>query len=484
MTEEAGADAPEWVIGTQTLLGAIIKRPKLTPALLQKPPFRFLHDIVTEVTKATGFAQGLFDGDELQSAKIKEKEAKLSYLNKIIKCVEFASNSTIQIRPGKVVAGMEAENTNAFLQQLAKAATSGVDSASAVERALALSDGAAAPPAQPSYAPPSLETAAPPPAMPAPPPPLPVAPPAPALAALGMGDGSGVAPPAAPLSTATPAAPPPAAPPPTMPTASTGTEGALQQMVSAQPTRKSEEEATTTDETKPERPRTARRAPPKLASNEVKVDKPRGWGGSEGAPPSGVILEGGADDDGDETIMMVDQAGETVDTTSMLGEGGEGHGKLVRNLLEAKNEMEAADDKDEKKEEDAGDGGIILGSKKANTGANRLPTKTEINSLRATIQTLCQSCNPLGRCLEYVQEDMEAMSKELETWRALRRIKLSELADEESKTESSLVALQNELANVENQVKDKRAQIRFYKAAIVRNDATIERLLGQVVQAG
>ncbi len=67
----ADEDAPEWVTQTQQTLGELIKRPKLTGALLQKPPFRFLHDIVSEVTKVTGFASGLYQEDELQSAKIK-----------------------------------------------------------------------------------------------------------------------------------------------------------------------------------------------------------------------------------------------------------------------------------------------------------------------------------------------------------------------------------------------------------------------------
>jgi hypothetical protein len=66
---------PQWVQDTKSTLGTLIKRPKLTDPLLQKPPFRFLHDIVSEVTKATGFGAGLYDGDEQNSAKIKVRRS-------------------------------------------------------------------------------------------------------------------------------------------------------------------------------------------------------------------------------------------------------------------------------------------------------------------------------------------------------------------------------------------------------------------------
>lgn len=40
----------EIIKNTQTSLGKYVKRPPLTDKLLKKPPFRFLHDIVTTVS--------------------------------------------------------------------------------------------------------------------------------------------------------------------------------------------------------------------------------------------------------------------------------------------------------------------------------------------------------------------------------------------------------------------------------------------------
>lgn len=41
-----------------------------------------------------------------------------------------------------------------------------------------------------------------------------------------------------------------------------------------------------------------------------------------------------------------------------------------------------------------------------------------MNKLREEIQKLCQTTNPLGKCIEYIQEDLESMEKEYRMWKA------------------------------------------------------------------
>ena len=118
---------------TKELVGALIRRPKLSDKLLGKPPFRFLHDIISEITKQTGFAADLFSPEELQSENVKEKDAKIKYLDKIIQLVGIHLNTILEVKSQKVVAGLEAVNTNRFLQLLAVAATHMPDSSISVQ---------------------------------------------------------------------------------------------------------------------------------------------------------------------------------------------------------------------------------------------------------------------------------------------------------------------------------------------------------------
>eukprot|EP01136_Pigoraptor_vietnamica_P034554 Opistho-1_new@98651 len=122
---------------TQKALGSIIKKPALTDKLLSKPPFRYLHDVISEYIRATGLLQGLYSAEELVSDNVTSKEAKVAFLQKAIDAVCFMLDEPCSARPTKIVAGQEADRTNEFLQMLAKAHANKCDDADAVKRVTA-----------------------------------------------------------------------------------------------------------------------------------------------------------------------------------------------------------------------------------------------------------------------------------------------------------------------------------------------------------
>ncbi|XP_071534820.1 uncharacterized protein IFT54 isoform X3 [Panulirus ornatus] len=130
------AVSPEVLKRTQEELGKYIKKPPLTDKLLNKPPFRFLHDIVNAIICETGFLSGLFSDEELSSQNIKDKEAKVAFLQKCIDATILATGENLAVRPSKIVAGHEADKTNEWLQALARAVAQNIDSSTAVQQVL------------------------------------------------------------------------------------------------------------------------------------------------------------------------------------------------------------------------------------------------------------------------------------------------------------------------------------------------------------
>ncbi|XP_047994729.1 LOW QUALITY PROTEIN: TRAF3-interacting protein 1 [Leguminivora glycinivorella] len=119
---------------TQTSLGKYVKRPPLSDKLLKKPPFRFLHDIITTVLKTTGFFEGLFEEDELVSDNVKDRESKILFLNKVISVVGLANGKPLSVKPSKIVAGQEPDKTNELLQCLAQVLDKKISSDEAVRK--------------------------------------------------------------------------------------------------------------------------------------------------------------------------------------------------------------------------------------------------------------------------------------------------------------------------------------------------------------
>ncbi|XP_055257779.1 TRAF3-interacting protein 1 isoform X10 [Moschus berezovskii] len=121
---------------TQEALGKVIRRPPLTEKLLNKPPFRYLHDIITEVIRMTGFMKGLYTDVEMKSDNVKDKDAKISFLQKAIDVVVIVSGEPLLAKPARIVAGLEPERTNELLQRIGKCCLSKLCSDEAVKRVL------------------------------------------------------------------------------------------------------------------------------------------------------------------------------------------------------------------------------------------------------------------------------------------------------------------------------------------------------------
>ncbi|NXC14972.1 MIPT3 protein, partial [Corythaeola cristata] len=122
---------------TQESLGQVIRKPPLTDRLLSKPPFRYLHDVITEVIRVTGFMKGLYTDFELKSDNVKDKDAKISFLQKAIDAVVMVTGEPLAVKPARVVAGHEPEKTNEFLQAIGKCCLNKLSSDVAVRKILA-----------------------------------------------------------------------------------------------------------------------------------------------------------------------------------------------------------------------------------------------------------------------------------------------------------------------------------------------------------
>lgn len=431
-------------VTTQALLGAIITRPKLTEKLLGKPPFRFLFDIVVEVVKATGFAEGLYSADELDPANVQEKDQKLSFLEKIIKLVGIQLNTMVAAKPARIIGGHDAQDTNNFLQLLAVAARNIPDSRDAVRSVLDLGGG-----------------------------------------------GGGAPAPSAPAPRAEEKLPPSASP--VAQAKNTGAKATEERREVGEDRTAPAEDGEGGDEIKRStRPTTARRRPPKVkdGAKEVAVRDVA----PAGKKTQGIMIDGQGGDDDDDVVPEEKRLADEVKAEAKGGAGGP-QSKLVQDILGRQAEQEAARKTgaavpeaavEETKGEDGSGGGIRI-SRLRKTGADKgksAPGTTpgtfndgDMDRLRGAIQVLVQHTGPLGTCMDYVQEDISLMTAELQRWEEECRRFEGEVDGEKRKSRDGLQPLQVELAELEEQLLEQHARISSTKAAIARNDERIQQIL-------
>ena len=396
----AGSEA-YWAATQSVLQGGdppLVRKPKLTENLLKKPPFRFLHDVISEVIRSTGFAQDLFDEHESNSKNVKDKESKVAYLNKIVDYVFEASGTRVPVRPLKVLAGLEPELTNQFLQLLGTTASSGrggsaEDEAKGKENKVPVEGDAVGDDSIAEVAPPQQQQQQ-----------------------KKAEDDAGER--------------------------KKGRSMPRPEFVQREePQKPALEEASNDQASLPprplQRPMSARKAPPKVKSNVEDDSKVTvmtsatsgadammsGKGGRPNSGAKGILKEGESDDEEDdgETELIMGEDGVGPSDFNMLD--AQQGGKLVRDIVETAQNIETLDS-ERTKQQQAGDGqskpkGIILGRRRsiaAEVSAKSVEKTEDMEKVRSAIQKFCQSTSPLVTSIESLQEDVEQMMREAKYW--------------------------------------------------------------------
>ncbi|KAG5470548.1 hypothetical protein LSCM1_01792 [Leishmania martiniquensis] len=129
-----------------------LKSPELTPKLLKRPPFRFIHDIISSIDARFAVYNHVIPAELRNSAQVDTKEKKIEYLTLLIRYINTLMRVELDVNPKKIVSGHEPEKTNIFLQYAAAA----VGYAQQEKGARATSAATQARVASPSSSPPKL----------------------------------------------------------------------------------------------------------------------------------------------------------------------------------------------------------------------------------------------------------------------------------------------------------------------------------------
>lgn len=415
---------------TLKLLEPIITRPKLTDKLLGKPPFRFLHDIISEVIKQTSFASGLYDTTESDSSKVTDKNAKITYLAKLVKLVGIQLNTIVEARPTKIVSGLEPNNTNRLLQLFAVAASFAPNSDHAVRAVLASGEFQGCRPAVPS----SLEIK---------------------CDVMPVEEKQGLA-------------------------------GETTSNVGS----KSYDDAKTGGKTSPvskdedppqsklsARPTTARRRPPIYKDHLVEDNH-----GPKLERNTTIMVDIIDDDDNDgdhddgNTICNASNTKVLVATNDVVV-AADGKSKLVREIQEE----ERAAARRGFEEIGQSSGGIRFGRiDHATTGSKDKVHETDLNEIQRTVQVLCQSTNPIAKCMDYVHEDVATMHAELKKWEQELKLQVSQFEQEIEFTRGATRPLDRKLKELDEHISNEEKCVRSVKARILNQEERMSQLLRMI----
>jgi len=211
-----------------------------------------------------------------------------------------------------------------------------------------------------------------------------------------------------------------------------------------------------------QRPRTARRAPPKLKSNVIDEQK-------QNEVKNNIIIMDNNDNSNNNTfenddiddIDDLDELEQNMNNDLRINLDGMNeqqvddgnHGKLVRDILDAQSGIKI-------------DTTMRLGTHRKDSAKS----VEKIENMREMIQKLCQTCLPLGKCIDLVFEDVESINNQLFKWKQEIIKNKAKLVQEREKTNKILNPLQQQIENIQQEIQNQHQLILEKKAVLLRNE--------------
>jgi len=224
------------------------------------------------------------------------------------------------------------------------------------------------------------------------------------------------------------------------------------------------------------RPGSARPAPPRVKHQDsVEARTPDRTG--SGKLVASVIVDAQNSDNEEDGQFVVEAAPQLPEMSELEMvpvvdvEAEEKHGGLVKKILETKKDYEKL-----QRAPRPGEKEKSLVFESAWKKEKDIVSK-EIEKLRVSIQTLCKSALPLGKIMDYIQEDVDAMQNELQLWHSENKQHAEALQKEQSITDCAVEPLKAELAELEQLIKDQQDKICAVKANILKNEEKIQKMV-------
>ncbi|XP_050407050.2 TRAF3-interacting protein 1 isoform X2 [Patella vulgata] len=227
------------------------------------------------------------------------------------------------------------------------------------------------------------------------------------------------------------------------------------------------------------RPSSARPAPPRPKPDAAESEPSMRLG--TGKPTNVIVDDDKQSDDDDDNFLVEDSAIPPPEPEQPApkpdNEDDEDHGGLVKKMLETKKELEQPNQPLKK---------VDIERSAMSDAARRKQrehVQKEIDKLRSSIQSLTRSANPLGKIMDYVQEDLDSMQKELEKWKSENKEHALALKREKGVTDRAIEPLKAQLSDIDQAIKDQLDASAAVKANIIKNDQKIEKMLKSIARS-